>query len=380
RYADALAAAQAATASPESAIHLDAQLLIGESQLQLKRYPEAQAAYEAVLQAPTSPLTPDALYGLGWVHLRQQQPEAAARAFRRLLDDFPTHSLLSSATYYLAHTLADLDRAPEVRALLATYDSAYPQSPLLADALYLRGWSELTTDQPQAAAQSFERFLALAPAHALAPQARLQLADALLRQGKQPEGLQALDTLLGASATTAERLWNISLLAQRFTAPTQAQQAWQRLTREFPASPLAAQASLELARVAFAEQRYADALAAAQAATASPESEVRLEAQLLIGESQLRREQYTAALEAFQRALDETPTDHPFRYRTLAGLGLTHEHLRQWTEAIESYRLVATGTDEALKEWAAERLNALKDRSSPAPRKTRPGNDEPRKE
>ena len=337
----------------------EAQFLEGKTLLQLRRYAQAQAAFEAVLREPASPLAPDALYGLGWAALHQNQLEPAVRAFRQLLSGWPAYPTAPAATYHLARALAELKRPAEVRTALAAYETIYPDSPWLADALYLRGWSQLTLGQLEAAINTLQNFLARAPTHELVPQAQLHLAEALLRQGKQAEGLQQLQTLLSASPATVEILYETGLLAQRLEHPAEAEQAWRRLQAEFPTHSLTHRASLELARAAFARQRYTDTLAAATAATASADLQVRLEARLLSGESLLQLKRDNAALREFKTAVEESPSDHPLRLRAVAGLGLAHERLQQWTEAGRLYRQLANSRDAVLKKWAMERLKAI---------------------
>ncbi|MBI4607559.1 MAG: tetratricopeptide repeat protein [Candidatus Rokubacteria bacterium] len=360
RYADALAAATTATASPDPQVHLEARLLSGESLLQLRRYAEAQVAFEAVLGDPSSPLVPDALYGLGRAALHQNHLERAVDAFRQLLKGWPTHSSAAAATYQLARTLADLNRPVEAGSVLADYETAHPTSPWLGDALYLRGWSQLTTGQMEAATATLQSFLARAPTHELAPQAQLHLAEALLRQGNKTQGFRQLQTLLQARSASALLLYDAGLLAHRFDSPADAEQAWRQLQAQFPTHPLAAQASLQLARASFSHQRYADALAAAITATASPDPQVRLEARVLSGESLLQLRRDRAALEAFKTAVEESPEDHPLRFRAVAGLGLAHERLEHWAEAARFYQQVATSGDDVLKKWARERLASVK--------------------
>lgn len=338
----------------------EAQFWEGEVLYRLKRYAEAQATFEAVLREPSSPLVPDALYGLGRAALHHNQSETAVGAFRRLLSGWPTHPTAPAAVYHLARALADLNRPAEVSSVLAAYETTYPDSPWLADALYLRGWSQLTTGQLQAATNTLQSFLARAPTHELAPQVQLHLAEALLRQGKKAAGLRQLQTLLRAPPPTPEILYDAGLLAQRFDSPAEAEQAWRQLQAQFPTHALAHRASLELARAAFTRHRYADVLAASANAAASADPEVRLEAHLLRGESLLQLKRDRAALQEFKAAVNGSPADHPLRLRAMAGLGLTHEHLQQWAEATRFYQQVANSHDEVLKRWAIERLKAIK--------------------
>ncbi len=115
-----------------------------ETLFRLKRYAEAQAAYEVVAAHAPSPLAPEAVYGLALLELELRRPEPAVRSFRRLLETWPEHTLAADATFAIARTLAELGRYDEAVPFLAAFTTQYPRHEHAADARYLL---KLTTAQ-----------------------------------------------------------------------------------------------------------------------------------------------------------------------------------------------------------------------------------------
>ena len=346
----------------------------GETLFRMKRYREARAVYDALLAAnAASPLAPDALYAYAWCELELKRPDPAVTAFRDLLTTWPEHPLAPSATYHLARTLTELKRAEDAVALLAAFATRYPNHRLLPEARYLLGWSRLTAGKTGAGVADLRAFVADYPRHELALPARRAITRALLREGKRPELrpelMEEYRSLLSQSPPTAEALYDAGLIAEKLDRAKDAEAAWKRLRGEFPAHVLGKRASLELAQAAFSRNQLRETVALAQAAGESEEAEVRLQAFLLIGDSEIKAKRFQAALKAFDAALALAPDDSALRFRALAGSGLAHEGLRRWAEAAARYEKVsAESPDPTLREWAKARLPAVRERAAPQPK------------
>jgi TolA-binding protein len=94
-YKDAATLAQGATQSGEDAVRADAWLTIGESELKLKRFPQAAKAFEAVgtvgdVEAGTRYR---ALAGLGLAHEEQKEWKAALNAYEAVAGRSPDSTL-----------------------------------------------------------------------------------------------------------------------------------------------------------------------------------------------------------------------------------------------------------------------------------------------
>lgn len=349
----------------------------GETLFRMKRYPEARAVYDALLaRNAASPLAPDALYAYAWCELELKRLDPAVTAFRQFLEVWPEHTLAPSATYHLARTLAELKQTAEAEELLARFASRYPTHRLVPEARHLLGRIRLAAGKLDAGIAGLRAFIAGYPTHELAPEARKAITAALLRQGRKPELAEEYRTLMSQSPPTAEGLYDAGLIAQGLGRPKDAEAAWNRLRSEFPAHVLARRVSLTLAQAAFRRNQLRETVALAQEASESEEGQVRLEAFLLVGESEIKIKRFQAALKAFEAALGIKSEDSLLRFRALAGSGLAYEELRHWAEAARRYERVAVESpNQTLKEWARARLSAVraKSKSQPTTKAEKPG-------
>jgi TolA-binding protein len=352
-----------------------------EALYRMKRFQDARTVYDRIVaENAASPLAPDALYGLGWSELELKRREAAAGAFRQLLEAFPEHPNASAAAVYLARTLIDLKRAPEAVPLLEPFASKHPDHRLLPEARYLLGHARVLAGQSSAGLADLRAFVAAYPQHELAPQARRAVVDALLREGRKPELAEEYKALMAQSPPTPEALYDAGAIASRLNRPKDAETAWTRLTTDFPGHGLAARASLELAQLAFDRKAFKQAVTLARAAGQSAEDSVRAPAFLLVGESELKLKRFGPAHQAFQAAAEFPEQDPAVRYRALAGSGLALEEQKQWAQAAKYYQEVASKSPDAtLKAWAKDRHTAVVANLKPPPKPPAGSSAPPRK-
>ncbi len=342
-----------------------------ETLFRMKRYTEARNLYDKVVTAePASPLAPDALYGLAWANLELKRREQAAEGFRRLLAAYPDNVAVAPATFYLARTLVELKRPDEAVTVLRAFPAKYPGHRLLPDARYLLGQALLAGGQTEDGVAELRAFVAVYPGHELAIPARRAVVDTYIKQGKKAELGEEYKKLMAQSPANADALYDAGVIAQRLGRGKDADAAWTRLRKEFPEHSLSARASLDLAQTAFGKNAFKDAAALARAASKSPEEPVRAEALVLLGESELKLRRYTAALQAFQAAVEAPGQEPALRFRALAGSGLAHEEQKQWAQAAKYYdEVAAKSPDKTLQTWAKQRLAAIQPRLKPAPEK-----------
>ncbi len=375
---DAFKRAQAVTPPPGRPG--EARFWEAETLVRMGRFADARTAFERVLAEPTSAFAPDALYGLGWADLHLKRPEDAVAEFRRLLSTYPTHATVPSATFYLSRALIELKQPGEAVPLLRGFTTKHPDHRLLPDARYLLGEALLASGESREGVVELRAFASAYPSHELTPQARRAVVDTLLDKGMKTELVDEYRTLVAQAPASAEGLYDAGVIATRLNRPRDAESAWVRLRKEFPAHPLTARASLDLAQAAFNRDAFKDASTLAQAATRSAEEPVRAEALVLLGESELRLKQYPAAMQAFKSAAEAPGQEPALRFRALAGAGLAHEEQRQWREAARYYdEVAAKSPDKTLRAWAKERsavvaakLKAPAEKA--APEKAAPGN------
>jgi TolA-binding protein len=350
-----------------------------EALFRLKRFTEARTAYDEVLKADaTSPLAPEAMYGLAWCELETKRPEAAAKAWRELVGTWPDHALASSATYYQARALVELKRPNDALPLLRGYASKYPSAKLLPDARYLLGWIRVTTGDVKGGVAELRAFVAAFPNHEEAPAAKRLITEATARSGDREDQQEALRALLAQDPPTAQSLADAATLAGRLGRKADQETALRKLRTQFPEHPVARRAALDQATAAFQRKEWKDASTLAQAAARSEDDAVKAEAWLLAGESELKLKRYPTAAKAFEAVGAVKTVEPSVRYRALAGLGLAREEQQDFKAALTAYETVAArGPDDTLRQWARDRAASVKARMTTAPAPPTPNDRKP---
>ena len=334
-----------------------------ETLFRLKRYSEARDAYDDVLRKDAaSPLAPDALYGRAWSDLELKHAETAVTGFRDLISAFPDHPLAASATLQAARTLYELNKPSEALGLLAGFDTKYRTSPLVADARFWSGWIKSKSGlDPRGGVEELRAFLAANPNHAQAGAARSLIPQTLARYGDRDQLVQAYKALMEQSPPTADALYNAAQVATKLDRPRDREAAWKRLSTDFADHPLTRKMALDLASAAFKQKSWKSAATYATYAVKSDDDAVRSEAWLLVGESELKQKRWGEAAKAFEAVGAVPDVDNGLRFRALAGLGLAREEQKSWKAALTAYEAVANRSpDTTLRDWARERVNAVK--------------------
>src|SRR5207247_7537456 len=86
---------------------------------------------------------------------------------------------------------------------------------------------------------------------------------------------------------------------------------------------------------------------------------------LITCEVKPKHKRFPTSSKAFEASADVKTADAAVRYRALAGLGLAREEQREWRSALVAYESVAAKSpDPTLRDWAKERVAAVKQRMS----------------
>jgi TolA-binding protein len=356
---------RAATMTPPPGKPDEARFWEAEALFRMKRYAEARALFERVTADGGSPFAGDALYGLAWSDLELKRPEAAVRAFARLIEVAPGHASVPAARVQLARTAIGLKKYEDAAAALTGFADTYPDHRLLPEARYLLGYARAAAGKPEGIAD-LRAFIAQYPDHELTPQARRLVVDGLARSGRKADLGDEYKTLMATSPPTAEAFYEAGTIATHLGRTRDAEAAWKALRSGFSDHPLARRAALDQAQAAFDRGVFKDAAALARSASASPEVVVRARAFLLLGESEVKLKRFAPAHEAFREAVAAAGTDEAIRYRALAGSGLALEEQERWAEAATHYQQVAEGSpDKDLRAWARTRRAAVAARREP---------------
>jgi len=254
----------------EAGFHLgDARFAAGDEAGALVHFEEAAKS--------DHPRTADALYKLGFVHLKRGEMEPASRALAALLERFPGCELAGEARFLLGEiayrekrfeeaaelfararpgaagelyakilfrsgaTLGELGRWSECEAALAELARAAPQFPNLAEAELWRGRALLAQKKGRPARAAFERTLTLDQGE-LAAQARLGLAGLLEGEGRAEDALSEylkVALLYAHEPSIAEALYRAGRILEQLGDARKAAERYREVCAEHAASDFA---------------------------------------------------------------------------------------------------------------------------------------------
>jgi TolA-binding protein len=379
RYAEALVEFDAAETFPLTiATPGEAIFWQGEALFRLRRPAEAQARYARFLALkPASLYVAEALYARGQAELEVGRPDTAVDTFRELLRDHPTHEQAATAAYSAARELIRAKRWDDALALLTPYAKHYPRSPYLAEARYLLGVAQVEAGRPEGV-RTLEQFITQTPGGELTPTARVLVAEAQAKAGRNREALEQYQALVRAApahSLTPQALFRIGELSARLNRPTDAETAWTTLRREFPDHALAGPAGLAQARLHDQRKQWDQALQVAQS-VADRRGEERLDALLVVGQSALQLRKNAEAAQAYHTVVVESPSGSKRYFEGLGGMAASLEAATDRDGAKRAYREIvdssqATELVPDLVRWARGRLQTL-EAPPPPPRKAPP--------
>ncbi len=190
-----LAGLVAVSAGPALALdEAERLMLVGEKAYEDGLYPLSRRMLERFLERfPGDKRAGEAMLLLGKARLSQGSLEAALEAFRKTEGFSPVPGKPQEARFWEAETLYRMKRFTDARAAYARVISAEPASPLLPDALYSIGWTDVELKRRDAAALDFGRLVKEFPDHAAAPSASIQLARALIETKHADEAVAVLE-------------------------------------------------------------------------------------------------------------------------------------------------------------------------------------------
>lgn len=338
--------------TPAANIASDAQFRLGQAQVETGRFAEAVGPLEKYLEAkPDGEVADHALAYLAWARLEQNQPDAALADLQRLAERFPRSKALAPTRVRLAEAALaakQFPRAAELFRPVAEGDDA-TYRPRAQSGL---GWALLQDGQPAEAAKAFGALLETTPDDPAAPEAALARARALDEAG-QPEGAIAAYALAAEKYPKARETAQATLARARLLAkakrpaeaadafakylddapkdgpeeadvvlaewgwalldadkPAEADKAFARLLEQFPDSPRADDARLNLAESAYQAKRFdevAERLAPLVAEGSKADPTLIQSALYRLGRTQVERKDWTGASASFARLASDSP-------------------------------------------------------------------------
>jgi TolA-binding protein len=213
QFADAADAYAAVTArSPGGTIGEQALHKLGWSHYQLQAYDKALAQFENQLAAfPAGPLAADALFMKAECLFKQQNYERALPAYQSALAVKASTPLIESLLLlHGGQTAAQLKRWDDSIQLLSQLAQQQQESPLLAEALYERGWARQNLGQTVEAQTDYEAAATRSRDH-VGARARFMLGELLFSQKKHDQAVREFQRAMygygGDQASAETKNW-----------------------------------------------------------------------------------------------------------------------------------------------------------------------------
>jgi TolA-binding protein len=296
---------------PKSEDRPQAMLLLAQIDLEAKRYREARAGFEALLQDPAAkrtgaPLLEPAEDGLIQSLLELQDYAGAAARLESALSRLPAADpQRHRAQLSLGHCRY---RQKQYEPALASYREAArsTEGAVAGEGHYWAANAALGAGRPAEAAAEFEKVVARFPKHPLAPKSQLKAGDALLA-AKQSDAAgtayRKVVDLYPQAPEAGEARKALAGLVDSVNDPAQLAAA---LKNAPPAER--ARGTLRLARLHLQAKKYQEAVSPlTQLLQGKPEPEVAGEAQYLLGLAYEAQEKSAPAAAALAEAVRQVP-------------------------------------------------------------------------
>lgn len=347
---------------PQDPLAAKAQHYLGVCYLQLKRFEQAAAAFDAVVKNhPQFDLIQDAYLNLGWCQysLGGQQVEGAyakaAATLAELVKKFPDGKHTEQALFFWGEAEYNQGKKKEAVAAYDQLAKKYPQSSLRSDVLYALGVTQEELGQHADAGQTYDRFLEEFPKHDLANEVRMRKAETVLQAGDSAaaEKLFADVAKIDGFASVDHALYRLAFCLSKQDKFAAAAAVYARIPTEFAQSAYAAEASLSAGRCYYRAEQFPEAAKWLEKAAQAP-SAGRAEAAHWLCRIYLRDKQPQKAIELAKQVLPQAG-DSPFTVNLqMDEADALYEVPKSRPEAVALYVKIAA--DHPQHEMAAQSL------------------------
>ncbi|MEI6500907.1 MAG: tetratricopeptide repeat protein [Armatimonadota bacterium] len=173
---------------------------VGEGLFDKGKYPEAQAAYQRLLDTcPGSDLSDEAQYKIGWSLLKQEKPEAALPFFLQATEQASLPAVAADARFQAGRLSLDKGDAKQAAAVLEAFLTQYQEAEKAAAALVLLGRADAELKLNDKAAQVYQLVLTRYPKDPVVAEAWLGLARLYREQKATDKALEALGHCLAGA-------------------------------------------------------------------------------------------------------------------------------------------------------------------------------------
>ncbi len=313
RHPDAVAAFRATQQAKPDWDRIDEVLLaLGVSLRAVNDAPNAAVELTKLNQIATSKLRDRALFHLGEIDRGLKKPDTAVAFYQQVVTGFPMSDLVPAALYGSGAALFEKPDYPNAVTHLTKLIAEKPQSDLVPAALFLRGLCNHRQKQFDPALKDLTQFIATNKAvekDALDAKFALALCQVGLKQFDP--SIVTLTQLLAAKPDYADAdkcYYEIAFANLELKKEKEAADAFRSLATKLPNSTLAAESWFRVGEFHEIQKQPTEAIAAFTAGlTAAKTPELRERLHYKLGWIQHDQKQFPAALTTFQNQIKEFP-------------------------------------------------------------------------
>ncbi|MEZ6116052.1 MAG: tetratricopeptide repeat protein [Pirellulaceae bacterium] len=326
---------------PKSASRDQGLFRLAEYEYALEQYAASNEHYSAVLQGfPESKLVPYCLYGRGWSLLRSQKFGDAAASFTSLIEKFPKHRLADQALYSRAMSrqqAGDFESALEDTQAYLSVEGRTDQEK--ADALYVKGLSELGLKQTDQAITTLTSVQKMLPEYGSGDKVLYELAWALKGKKREQEALNTFVELAAKfpqSDLAAEAFYHLGEAAYETKDYAKAVVAYGRAKDRIGNNlELGEKIFYKMGWAGFQTEDYQTARDAfTQQATRYPDRSLANDAQFMIGECYFKEAKYEESLASYSKVKGKTVSSEQIAVLTLLHGGQAASQLKKWQDCV----------------------------------------------
>lgn len=309
--------------------------------LKLNRNANAATALERVLtEFPSSPAAEEATFRLGEASYAASEFSKAEQHYRQTVTKWPAGDFAAPAAFGLGWAMFKQNKLEETVAAMNSLATKYSKSELSTKGLYLKGMAEFQLQKYDDAISDARRFLASKPSRKDASDARYLLGLSLAAKRDFANAAKEFEGILADDANYADAdkvLYELGWAWQELGDANKSLATFDRLAKEQPKSPLAAESVFRVAESHYDAGRYDDA-SKHYAATLhkAGQSELGEKAAHKLGWSALKAEKFADADAAFQNQLKSFPKG-PLAGDAMFLIGECQFREKQWRPALAQY-------------------------------------------
>jgi TolA-binding protein len=350
---------------PESQLMPRVLFNMGDVFYNLKQYDSSRVYYQRVVKEyPMSPLVPDAMTGLQYSYEAEGKPAGALAEIDTLLRSAPAGSSQEELLMRKGDILfgqADFAGAViEYQKLLAMK----PSKPVEAKALFQLGRSYELENNPQQAAQYYERIRKEFYDTETAPAVFLALGIAHVKSKQYKPAVSVLEEFekrYPDSPLLSEVRYNKGLALSNLPDKNAAVEQFQSVIQNHKDDIFADRSRLQIARLYIGKKDFKPALDTLHTLVSRRNDDLAAEGLLMIGECYLSTKKTADALQAFKDVYEQYAEFPLLVERARLGSGECYERLKDIKQARAAYEAVVTSAvDPVIKKDAQQRLKRLR--------------------